>query len=183
MTCVFAKNGCMNSREGNEAYIKDIYRRVDDCLWDKDELKVCLYTNGHLNESSRLSRWILHPINLKAKWSNNLISAPSISLSPSSFGTHVSILTFGWYSCGEKETGVVRGVSECPQLSSMSMLLQGPSKLNINSPELIHKLAQCMLSIHKYTHTLKVHHCQNQYITVKKKKSRKAEKVLVILCI
>jgi len=59
---------------------------------------------------------------------------------------------------------------------SMSILLQGPSKLNINSPELIHQLAQCMLSIRKYTHTLKVHNFCNitESTSTSEKKSRKA---------
>lgn len=98
MIWVFVMNGCTNSRHGNETTIwADIEGSMT--VWDKDWLPVCLYTNGHLNESSRLSHWILPPINLKAKLCNNLINAPSISLSPHSYGTHVSILTFGWYRC------------------------------------------------------------------------------------
>ncbi len=111
MIWVFVMNGCTNSRHGNETTIwADIEGSMT--VWDKDWLKVCLYTNGHLNESSRLSHWILPPINLKAKLCNNLINAPSISLSPHSYGTHVRILTFGWYrcySCGEEEQGLSGG--------------------------------------------------------------------------
>lgn len=104
MTCVFARDVFMNTWK----VIKQVYIvNTEGSMTVWDSLTVCLYTNGHLNESSPLSHWILPPINLKAKWSNNLINAPFISLSPCSSGTHVSILTFGCYKC--TAVGVLSG--------------------------------------------------------------------------